>query len=77
MSSAGIQPVSLPDVKHEDEDHLMLRLSFKATLKRISDLDYPEMESSTPGGPHPHGCSLALWRRARKVTPRRKQRASV
>lgn len=32
------QTVSQPEEEHEDEDRLTLRLLFKATLKRISDL---------------------------------------
>lgn len=42
-------------------DHLTLRLSFKATLKTISDLAHPEMAAAQHTRlPRPHGCSLAL-----------------
>lgn len=35
------------EVKREEEDHLTLHVSFTAAQKRISDLDYLQMESST------------------------------
>lgn len=67
MSSAGRESVSQLKVKHKD--HLTLRLSYKAALKRIPDLDYPKTakQHSTPGG-HAHmgarwhcGIELGKW----------------
>lgn len=62
------QTASQPVVKHKDEDHLTPHLLFKATLKRIPDLDYPNMSAAQhTRRPHPHrGAHWLMWHRAWK-----------
>lgn len=55
-----------PEVEHED--HLTLHLSFKATLKRISDLDYPEMRKRRRRSRRPTGTVAS--RSENDATPR-------